>query len=226
MELLSPIDDITETWSVGGEASILLVGPNSYVVESIAVAIARISYYNVSTARSVEMALQIINARGRFNVVLYEYGPGSATGLESLLKLIKGNGGGVAFFSRPLPKPFLDRAVAIGAAGYLPTTMALQSFLNAVCFIAMGEKYLPPKYTIRRETFSTKDRFDELDYMILSCLCEGLDNTRVCAIVGQDMLKVKRRVSLLLKKFGVKSRTQLMLIARSEDLLSEIPLVC
>jgi DNA-binding NarL/FixJ family response regulator len=60
----------------------------------------------------------------------------------------------------------------------------------------------------------------------LSCLCEGLDNTRVCAIVGQDMLKVKRRVSLLLKKFGVKSRTQLMLIARSEDLLSEIPLVC
>jgi two-component system, NarL family, nitrate/nitrite response regulator NarL len=200
--------------------SVLVVGSEQCILEALGQALSRKADMDVFVALSVEQAEEMIQAQDSFDVVLLNFGELRARGLEALQALIKANGRGVAIIAGSLPSPFVEQALRSGAMGYLPTTLNLSAFEIAIRFLASGDQFLPWQYTHQRRIKNKRLVLSETEYLILSCLCEGLTNRDISTVLGIEILKLKRFVSEIFVKIGVENRTQAMLRAVRDNLLS------
>ena len=92
---------------------------------------------------NVAEALEAIATPGRFDVVLLDYALPGTVGFEGLQRVLEANGAGVVLFSGHVPSNVIDRALAMGAMGYIPKTTALKTLENALRLVAGGAAYVP-----------------------------------------------------------------------------------
>jgi two-component system, NarL family, nitrate/nitrite response regulator NarL len=199
--------------------SILLVGSDQCILEALGQALSRKPDMQVLVALTVAQAQEMIRAHGSFDVVLLNFGDRYARGLEALQALIKANGRGVGVLAGPLPAPIVEHALALGAMGYLPTTLQLSAFEIAIRFLASGDQFLPWQHIHQRRSHKIQ-KLKETEYLILSCLCEGLPNKDISAVLGIELPKLKPIIHTIFLKIGVENRTQAMVRAVQDDLLS------
>jgi DNA-binding NarL/FixJ family response regulator len=193
---------------------VLIVDDHALLNEMLTAALARNEGFDVAAATSVEAALDLIRREGPYDAVLVDFdGPGM-DGLKGLARISEANGGGVALFSGVASASVVERAVKMGASGYIPKTMQIRSVGRAVRFIADGEVYLPSDMILRKPlegeiAFGLKPR----EARVLSALCEGLQNKEIGAALEIEETTVKMDVRAICIKMGVRNRTEAVIKA-------------
>ena len=96
------------------------------------------------TASDLDEALAIVDAQGPFDLIMLDYNMPGMSGLTGLKRALTHNGEQkVALMSGIAKRSVAEEALALGAAGFIPKTISAKSLINAVKFMAMGEKYAP-----------------------------------------------------------------------------------
>ncbi|MCL1627126.1 response regulator transcription factor [Roseibaca sp. V10] len=195
---------------------VLLVDDHSLVAETISLALsANNESMTLETASSTEEAVDLINQGGRFDVILLDYDLPGERGLNGLQKLIAVNDGGVALFSGVAGHGVMERALEMGAAGFVPKTLPLKTLKHAINFIADGEVFVPAAITASYFSPPTNELgLKPREVMVLGYLAEGLANKEIGLKLDLAESIVKFDVKSICRKLDVKNRTQAVIEAR------------
>ena len=167
-------------------------------------------------------ALAAIDAKGPFDLVLLDVAMPGMNGLEGLGRALQQPGArAVAAMSGNVSRDLAERALALGAAGFLPKTLPARSLANAVRFMAMGERYAPPDMLDTGEPAQGHPIAAQLtprELQVLEGLCHGKANKEIARDLAVMEPTVKLHVKTLYRKLGVANRTQAAVVAKEAGL--------
>ncbi len=153
-----------------------------------------------------------------FDVALLDFsmpGMNGLAGLEQALALC--TGARIAMMSGVARRDVAEKALAMGAAGFLPKTLSAQSFVNAVQFMSLGEQFAPLDFMTGDEDASNHPMIELLsrrELQVLRGLTEGKANKEIARDLDIQEPTVKLHVKTLYKKLGAANRTQAAMMAR------------
>lgn len=198
---------------------VLLVDDHTLVAETVAHVVSSREGYEVTTCATIDEAICLIRDNGRYGVVLLDFHIPGTDGFLALRRMISANSGGVAMFTGNASRSTVERALALGASGFIPKTLPVISLMNAIRFISEGETYLPSKYISGSLYQADSQRIlNRAELKVLVHLCEGLQNKEIADAVGLTEASVKMHVKSICTKLGAKNRTQAVLVAIREEL--------
>jgi len=201
---------------------ILIADDHDLVRETLAAFLERETDIDVYTSEDLQSATAQIREDGPFDLVLLDYtmpGMNGLTGLETAIKINENHP--VALMSGTAPKAIAQKALDLGAIGFLPKTMGAKSLINAVRFMAAGDVYAPVK-------FMTEDSNEELnplakglsarELQVLGGLCQGLANKEIARDLELQEVTIKLHVKTLCRKLNAKNRTHAAMMAKEAGL--------
>ena len=180
-------------------------------------------------ARSLEEALQQVEAHGDFDLVLLDLSMPDTQGFHGLLTLRN------RFPKLPVvvvsgmeDHRIIAEAMSYGAAGFVPKSTARPELVQALLTAMDGEVYLPPSYREARGQDASPcgaagamvERLKSLtpqQLRVLQMLREGKLNKQIAYELDVGETTVKAHVSAILRKLKVFSRTQAVIEANKTD---------
>ncbi len=217
--MLDKVSGFVRSESPSTTAKVLLVDDHALVAATVALVVSAQDGFEISTCSSVAEGLDAISDSGPFDVIMLDFNLPGTDGFWALTKMIEANGGRVAVFSGMVSRSVVERALALGAAGFIPKTLAIASLLNAIRFISAGETYLPSEYITGYHFPADRvDMLKTIEMKVLTHLCEGLQNKEIAHLVDLTEVNVKMHVKSICAKLGAKNRTQAVLAAMREQL--------
>jgi DNA-binding NarL/FixJ family response regulator len=175
--------------------------------------------FEMHLACDVAGALKLIAATGPFDVTLLDFSMPGMNGYQGLKQVMAASEGRpVAIMSGTLPAGGVDRALEEGAAGFVPKTLPARSVVNAIRFMASGERYLPIDLMRGLGAAKAAQPFDSKlsprESQVLRALCEGKANKEIALDLELREPTVKLHVKLVCRKLGARNRTHAAMIAR------------
>ena len=175
------------------------------------------------TASDLDEALAVVDAQGPFDLIMLDYNMPGMSGLTGLKRALTHNGEQkVALISGIAKRSVAEEALALGAAGFIPKTISAKSFINAVKFMAMGEKYAPIDFMTAEDKSATPnplaEKLSRRELQVLEGLSQGKSNKEIARDLDLQEPTIKLHVKTLYRKIGAGNRTQAALIAKDEGL--------
>lgn len=199
---------------------VLLADDHGLVRETLSMLIETQQGARVSQAGSAEEALSIVKSEGPFDLVLLDYNMPGMNGLEGLEKMISVCAGRpVALLSGNVPRAAVTRALACGAAGFVPKTLAAKSLPHALRFMVAGERYVPFDFMREPDTDSEVSVLSAREVRVLRGLCEGKANKVIGTELNLQEVTIKLHVKSICRKLGARNRTHAAMIARDQRLV-------
>ena len=126
----------------------------------------------------------------------------------------------IAIVSATTNSAAMRQAIEMGAAGFIPKLAAAERFLDAVRAILAGAVALPDE--AKDHALASKDRdlaqraaqLTPQRHRVLSLLAEGMPNKLIAYEMQISEPTVKAHVTEILRKLGVTSRTQAVILAQ------------
>ncbi|MSU90592.1 response regulator [Rhodobacteraceae bacterium 2CG4] len=164
-------------------------------------------------------ALQQIDEAGPFDLILLDFNMPGMNGLEGLERAMRHAGGQrVALISGVASRDIAEKALAAGAAGFLPKTLSAKSLYNAVHFMGMGEQYAPLEYMTAPDEaprHALAEKLSKRELQVLEGLTQGKSNKEIARDLQITEPTVKLHVKTLYRKIGAANRTQAALLAKN-----------
>ena len=112
----------------------------------------------------------------------------------------------------------IRQAIAFGASGYIPKSLATDVIGQAIDAVLAGAVWIPPHVELKpnKEADDVVARLSTLtpqQVRVLMMLSEGLLNKQIAYALDVSEATVKAHVSAILQKLGVDSRTQAVIAA-------------
>lgn len=119
----------------------------------------------------------------------------------------------------------IRRALAYGAAGFIPKRAAIDELQTALCAVLNCEEWLPP--TLRADIDALPRSGEDTDlaaklaaltpqqFKVLTRVAEGRLNKQIADELGIQERTVKAHMSAIFEKLGVRNRTQAGVLLRS-----------
>lgn len=120
----------------------------------------------------------------------------------------------------------VQRAMAFGAAGYIPKCSSREDIAAALHAVTGGDSWTPPPSQAPDDENARARRIASLSpaqLRILMGLCQGLRNKQIAFQMGVTENTVKAYVTAMYRRLGVSSRTEALILAR--QMFSEEDLV-
>ena len=185
----------------------------------------------INTADSLEAALARLEAPPRPDVVVLDLNLPDVSGLDGLIRLKKAAGEvPVVVVSSLADHRMIAAAIRAGASGFVPKHSQREVFRHAFAAIARGESFLPDGVALDADPGApVTDREDALRRLshltrqqstILQLICEGKLNKQIAYDLSIAETTVKAHVTAIMRKLGVQSRTQAVLIAQEASFAS------
>lgn len=202
---------------------ILIADDHDLVREAIAAYLRSDGVEAVDHASSLDGALSAVAAaEGGYDVILLDYDMPGMAGLKGLARMRDAAAETpVALISGAANRSVAEEALAMGAAGFVPKTMAAGSLVNAVRFMAAGEQYAPVKWMTeaeKEEANPLAEKLSERELQVLGGLCHGKSNKEIARDLDLQEVTIKLHVKTLCRKLDAKNRTQAAMIAKEEGL--------
>ena len=184
----------------------------------------------VRTADCLEGALDLLANHEPPSLVILDLNLPDVNGLDGLIRLKRqAEKTPVIIASSMTDNSIISGAIVAGAAGFVPKHSPRAVFKEAIQQIEQGEIYKPAGYV---ESSSTTDHDDTVSRLssltnqqarILELICEGKLNKQIAFDLTIAETTVKAHVTAIMRKLGVQSRTQAVLVAQDARFASVLP---
>jgi DNA-binding NarL/FixJ family response regulator len=201
---------------------LLLADDHEMVRDALASYLSNEGGAEVVTAADLPSARRFLADDGPFDIVLLDYDMPGMDGLTGLKQVLDENAGlRVALLSGNAHRTVVRQAISMGAAGFLPKTLAVASLIRAVEFMIAGEVYLPTS-VLNDEDTSTGALGHDLtrrEREVLQHICNGMANKEIARALDLQEVTVKLHVRTLCRKIGARNRTHAAMLATEANLL-------
>lgn len=183
----------------------------------------------VLEADSLDSARACLAAHPDIDLLLLDLNMPGSQGLMGLATL-RGEFPGVAILmvSAQDDPDIVRRALAYGAAGYVPKSLDLDGIRAALDAVLAGEIWLPPvlKAAVEAQPARSEDRdissrlsrLTPQQIRVLQLLAQGRLNKQIADTLGIQERTVKAHVSAIFERLGVRNRTQAGVLLGSLEL--------
>ncbi len=188
------------------------------------------AFKEVRTCDTLAAALAMLNDTLPDLVVLDLNLP-DVDGLDGLIRLkAVARGVPVIVVSSMAENQVISAALKAGASGYVPKHSPRSTFREALATVARGETFLPTDFVESEgEDGDTGDAVERLSTLtaqqarILQLICQGKLNKQIAFDLAIAETTVKAHVTAIMRKLGVHSRTQAVLIAGQARFSAVLP---
>lgn len=114
------------------------------------------------------------------------------------------------------------RAMAVGAAGFIPKSSSLDTMVEAIGQILEGETWAPDVGEAEAQEADLQNRIASLtpsQLRILEGLKAGRLNKQIAYDLGVTEATIKAHLTSVFRKLGVQNRTQAVILSQQIDLL-------
>lgn len=173
-------------------------------------------------AGTLDEAQQKLRDDGPFDLVILDFNMPGMNGLEGLRAAIASRATQrFALISGEASRSVAEQALAMGAAGFIPKSLPAKSLVNAVKFMAMGERYAPIEFMTAGDAEPTNVLSEQLtkrELQVLRGLTEGKTNKQIARDLDVQEPTVKLHIRNTYRKIGAPNRTVAALLAREAGL--------
>jgi two-component system, NarL family, nitrate/nitrite response regulator NarL len=149
-----------------------------------------------------------------FDLIILDYqmpGMNGLTGFEKVQRLSPGTP--IALMSGVARKPAIEKAMEMGAAGFIPKSLPARSLISSVRFMAEGEFFIPSKLMREYQADSSNFAVSKREKQVLEGICTGRSNKQIAYELSIKESTVKAHVSAICQKLGAQNRTHAAIIA-------------
>jgi DNA-binding NarL/FixJ family response regulator len=179
----------------------------------------------IETADRLDSAIERLDQSPVPDVVVLDLNLPDVDGLDGLIRLKSVVGQTpVVVVSSLADNRVIGAALKAGAAGFVPKHSHRDVFRAAFDAIRAGLAFVPEGFTPQSDPQSPASRKEEAmarlalltrqQARILQLICEGLLNKQIAYDLSIAETTVKAHVTAIMRKLGVQSRTQAVLMAR------------
>ena len=188
----------------------------------------------IESADRLETAIRRVDLSPAPDVILLDLNLPDVNGIDGLIRLRQAAAGvPVVVVSSLADDRVIGACLAAGAAGFVPKHSRREVFRAAFEALRAGRRFLPEGYepppegkaqgTAREEAIGRLALLTRQQARILQLICEGLLNKQIAYELSIAETTVKAHVTAIMRKLGVQSRTQAVLIARETNFASLMP---
>lgn len=187
-------------------------------------------FTTIKTADCLEGALALLDGVEPPSLIILDLNLPDVRGLDGLIRLKRhAEKTPVIIASSMTDNAIISGAIVAGAAGFVPKHSPRAVFKEAIEHIERGDVYKPAGYVEssstneRDETVSRLSSLTNQQARILDLICEGKLNKQIAFDLTIAETTVKAHVTAIMRKLGVQSRTQAVLIAQDARFASVLP---
>lgn len=179
--------------------------------------------FRVTTCRNLPEALEALS-RLKYGIVLLDLLMPGMVGLPSIERVIAAaEGARVVLFSGNASADLTRKAVAAGAAGFIPKTMPIRSLPAALRLVDSGQIFMPVNAfdapTMAAEQGDRSIRLSTLHIDILRMVREGKTNKEIARAIANSETGVKMHLRSIFDKLQAKNRAHAVTIAAEHGLI-------
>lgn len=201
---------------------VLIADDHELVLDTLVAYVEATGGIEVETAPDFPSAQKKIRDSRPFDLVLLDLNMPGMDGLKGLEAAIAMDGAArVALITGESSRDLAEKALAAGAAGFVPKTLPAKSLVNAIRFMAMGEQYVPVGFMSASEPKNDHPMAKNLtqrEMQVLKGLTEGKSNKEIARDLDLSEPTIKLHVKTLYRKIGASNRTQAALTAKEAGL--------
>ena len=189
---------------------------------------------DVTIAKDMNEVMEVMQGGDKFDLVMLDFrmpGMDDLRGLESLLEHYPDTR--AVILSGMARTKDVEKAMDMGAAGYLPKTLTGKALINGIYKVMAGEKYVAIDYNTNEIMASSEGHEDEdadvadsgakadltpRESEVLEFLLRGASNKEIARSLDLQVVTVKLHVRGICRKLGAKNRTQAALKAQQMGL--------
>jgi len=122
-------------------------------------------------------------------------------------------------------KSDIERAIGLGAQGFIPKDSPSAEMLKAVSLLLNGKNYLPAQWLGEIDFLNyahqenNKKEITERQRHVLELMKDGLQNKQIAIVLGISVSAVKGHIENIFKAMGVNNRTACVQVARERGLV-------
>lgn len=111
----------------------------------------------------------------------------------------------------------MQRAMAMGAMGYIAKDSTSELMLNVIKLVLSGGLYIPPEMLTQQQGEPKVKNPNELtprQKQVMAMIAQGLSNKVIAADLGVAEATIKMHVTSIMKSLGVSNRTQAVIVVK------------
>ena len=187
-------------------------------------------FVEVRTADCLQSALKTLDTFKAPHLILLDLNLPAVSGLDGLMQLRrKSEESKIIVVSSMTDNTIINAAITSGAAGFVPKHSRRSVFKDAIDQIREGKIFTPPGFVKGSEGSAKDDTLRRLSSLtnqqarILNLICEGKLNKQIAFDLTIAETTVKAHVTAIMRKLGVQSRTQAVLVAHEANFSEVLP---
>lgn len=216
-------------------ARVLIVDDHPLFCDALAMTLRSIPVVEaVSTASLLEDALELIRRGPQPDVILLDLNLPDVNGLDGLIRLRTLAGEvPIIIVSSMADNRMVSSVLRAGARGFVPKHSQREVFRDAFGTIARGEIFMPEGFVEVPENSASQGSLEDVverlstltnqQARILQLICEGKLNKQIAYDLSIAETTVKAHVTAIMRKLGVQSRTQAVLMAGQASFANVLP---
>ncbi|WP_206482959.1 response regulator transcription factor [Thalassotalea sp. G2M2-11] len=167
-------------------------------------------------ADSFESLLKVINDHSDLELIFLDLNMPGNDGFTGLTRIRNAHPDiQIVMVSATEDPHVINKAISLGACGYIPKSAGLDEISNAIDVVLDGETWLPANIDIMEDENSEATEIAEklskltpAQYKVLDMISNGLLNKQIAYEMHIQEPTVKNHVSAILQKLAVNNRTQ------------------
>ena len=203
---------------------ILIADDHVLLAEAVGAVLSREYDFSVTCVNTLDDAIASL-AKDEYQIILLDVMMPGMDGLQSVSQVVNSaRSAKVVLFSGGISLEFANKALAVGASGFIPKTLPLRSLPSALRLVVSGQIFLPVtidevKLNARGPRERSRNALTELQSDILRLVRDGKTNKEIAREISGTETSVKMHLRAVFSKLEAKNRVQAVNIAQQTGLL-------